>query len=152
MAVAGLTKNVAACSSLMSSGTGTTWRAFVTVYSAQLPMRSLMTATRLPFRSQPSSPPPRRLDDADALEAGRRGEARLQAVLARDVHEVRRVDRAGEHPHQHLAACAAAGRARRPRTRSTSAGGPDRSKTTRFTGDSAECEEVGNAAPDVLVS
>src|SRR5205085_4547987 len=29
-----------------------------TVYSPQLPMRSLMTATRLPFRSIPSKPPP----------------------------------------------------------------------------------------------
>ena len=56
--VAGLTKNDATCSSGRSSATGRAWRAGITAYSAQFPPLPLITVTRFPLTSQPSSPGP----------------------------------------------------------------------------------------------
>ncbi len=45
-----------------------------------------------------------RFDQADALKAGHRGESRLQAVAPGNVHQVRGVDRGGEHADEHFPA------------------------------------------------
>ena len=57
-ALAGLTKNIAACSSGSSRGTGTAWRAGTITCSCQLPVALFSTATRRPSTRRASRPPP----------------------------------------------------------------------------------------------
>ena len=56
-AVAGLTKNIAACGRGRSPGTGTQRLTGTTLTSAQFPPVAESAATRRPFNNRPSSPP-----------------------------------------------------------------------------------------------